>query len=106
MGTLGFPAPELVHQHDLIPELGEVLERQKIVVRHPRSAVKAEHGPFCGRSVGAIEELEAENLDGALNRFHATRSREYAGADGLFGPNRSPGPPGSGHRSAEIFQNA
>jgi len=49
--------------------------------------MKAEHGPFCGRSIAAIEELEAENLDVALDRFHATRSREYAVADGLFGMN-------------------
>jgi len=25
-GTLGFPATELIHQHDSIPELGEILE--------------------------------------------------------------------------------
>src|SRR5713101_180631 len=89
-GTLGFPATELIHQHDSIPELGEVLEGQKIFVRHPRPAVKAEHGPFGGRSIDAIEEPEAENLHVALDRFHATRSREYAAAHGLFGPNQGP----------------
>src|SRR5437870_1477905 len=69
--TFGFPATELVHEHDSIPELGEVLQGQKVVVRHPRSAVKAENGPFRGRSIGAIEELEAENLDVPFGRFHA-----------------------------------
>src|SRR3989441_11942321 len=69
--TFGFPATELVHEHDSIPELGEVLQGQKVVVRHPRSAVKAENGPFRGRSIGAIEELEAENLGVPFGRFHA-----------------------------------
>src|SRR3989475_3363558 len=69
--TFRFAATELVDEHDSIPELSEVLEGQKIVVRHPRSAVEAEHGPFRGRSIGAIEELEAENLDVPFGRFHA-----------------------------------
>src|SRR3989449_11578608 len=76
--TFGFPATELVHQYDSIPELGEVLEGQKVVVRHPRSAVKAEHSPFCRGSICAIEELEAENRDVAFDRFHvATLAAEY-----------------------------
>src|SRR5881397_2385946 len=69
--TFGFAATELVDEHDSIPELSEVLEGQKIVVRHPWSAVEAEHGPFRGRSIGAIEELEAQNLDVPFGRFHA-----------------------------------
>src|SRR2546428_836487 len=69
--TFRFAATELVDEHDSVPELSEVLEGQKIVVRHPRSAVEAEHGPFRGRSIGAIEELEAENLDVPFGRFHA-----------------------------------
>src|SRR3989442_12373964 len=69
--TFGFAATECVDEHSSIPELSGVLQGQKVVVRQPRSAVEAEHGPFRGRSIGAIEELEAENLDVPFGRFHA-----------------------------------
>src|SRR5439155_883783 len=71
----GFPATELVDQDDAIPELGQVLERQQIVVGGPRPSVQAQDGPFRRPSVRAIEQIEAENLDVALGGFHAADAR-------------------------------
>src|SRR5207244_6661341 len=57
------------------PELGEVLKWQKVVVRHPRSAVEAEHRPLRRRPIRAIEEVESENLCIALDWFHGCNAR-------------------------------
>src|SRR2546428_6807665 len=107
--TFGFPATELVHEHDSIPELGEVLEGQKVVVRHPRSAVKAENGTFRGRSIGAIEELEAENLDVPFGRFHAIPGspeyevRRWSFWSGLLWEKSGALPPGFGNLLCTYF---
>src|SRR5437879_12247621 len=71
--TLGFPATELVHQHDSIPELGEVLKWQKVVVRHPGSAGEAEHRPLRRRPIVAMEGLEPKNLGAPSDGFRGAR---------------------------------
>src|SRR3989475_309723 len=74
-GPLGFPATELIDQDDSIPELGQVLERHKIVMSGTGSTMKTEEGSLRRLSVAAIEELEAKNLDVALGGFHASDAR-------------------------------
>src|SRR5439155_18934266 len=89
----GFPATELVDQDDAIPELGQVLERQQIVVGGPRPSVQAWDGPFRRPSVRTIEQIEAENLDVALGGFHAPDARRgiRASTDDCLGRDDRPG---------------
>jgi len=71
-GPFGFPATELIDQDDSIPKLGQVLEGQKIIMGRTGSAMEAEDGPLSRLSIGAIEEVESENLDIAFGGFHRT----------------------------------
>src|SRR2546427_2161002 len=93
-GTLGFPATELIDQDDSIPELGQVLEGQKIIMGRTGSAMKAEDGPVRRLSVDAIEEVEPENLDVTLTGFHGCNARRWIRTlpDDCLGPRRGRAP--------------
>src|SRR5439155_11097053 len=84
---------ELINQHDSIPELRQVLERQKIVMSGSGSSMKTEDGSLRRPSNHSIEELESENLDVALDRFHRPAARRgiRASTDDCLGP-RTIGP--------------
>src|SRR2546426_8109617 len=74
--AVGLPATKLVDEHDPVPKLGQVLERQKIVMGRTGSAMQAEDGAFRRPSVRAIEKVESENLDVPFDRFHPCSPRD------------------------------
>src|SRR5438132_9012985 len=86
--AVGLPATKLVHEHDPVPKLGQVLERQKIVMGRTGSAMQAEDGAFRRPSIRAIEKVESENLDVAFDRFHPCNARRGIRtlADGCLSP--------------------
>src|SRR5439155_9839964 len=101
--AVGFPATKLVDEHDPVPKLGQVLERQKIVMGCTGSAMQAEDGAFRRPSIRAIEKVESESLGVAFDRFHPCNARRGIRTlpdDGL-GPGR-----GRAHSPSDPTQGA